>query len=78
MFFTSGGAESNESAFKTARWYWKMVGKPEKIKVISRMFGYHGVTMAAMSATGLPVFWPPFEPRRPGFRACQSAVPMAV
>ena len=67
VFFTSGGAESNESAFKTARWYWKMVGKPEKTKVISRMFGYHGVTLAAMSATGLPVFWPPFEPRVPGF-----------
>jgi signal transduction histidine kinase len=35
VFFTSGGAESNESAFKTARFYWKAKGKPEKIKVIS-------------------------------------------
>ena len=67
FFFTSGGAESSETSFKTARFYWKAVGKPDKIKVISRMRAYHGVTMAAMSATGLPAFWPMFEPRTPGF-----------
>lgn len=67
VFFTSGGAESNESAFKTARYYWDRVGKPDKYKVIGRMFSYHGVTMAAMSATGLPAFWSTFEPRVPGF-----------
>ncbi|MEM7031416.1 MAG: aspartate aminotransferase family protein [Chloroflexota bacterium] len=66
-FFTSGGAESNESAFKTARFYWKRMGKPNKYKVIARMQGYHGVTLAAMSATGLPIYWPMFEPRVPGF-----------
>src|SRR5205809_3017749 len=32
VFFTSGGAESNESAFKTARFYWKTKGKPDKVK----------------------------------------------
>ena len=42
-------------------------GKPEKTKVISRQLGYHGVTLAAMSATGLPAYWPMFEPRVPGF-----------
>jgi putrescine aminotransferase len=67
FFFTSGGAESSESSFKTARFYWKARGKPDKIKVISRMRAYHGVTMAAMSATGLPAYWPMFEPRVPGF-----------
>src|SRR5580765_8933117 len=36
VFFTSGGAESNESAFKTARFYWKTQGKPDKVKVIAR------------------------------------------
>ena len=56
FFFTSGGAESNESAFKTARFFWITQGKPEKIKIISREYGYHGVTLAAMSATGLPAF----------------------
>jgi len=67
FFFTSGGAESSESSFKTARFYWKALGKPDKIKVISRHRAYHGLTLAAMSATGLSVFWPMFEPRTPGF-----------
>ena len=67
FFFTSGGAESSETSFKTARFYWKALGKPDKIKVISRHRAYHGLTLAAMSATGLPVFWPMFEPRVPGF-----------
>jgi adenosylmethionine-8-amino-7-oxononanoate aminotransferase len=66
-YFTSGGAESNESAFKTARFYWKAVGKPEKVKIISRHLAYHGVTMAAMSATGMPPYWKMFEPRVPDF-----------
>ncbi|MDH4065316.1 MAG: aminotransferase class III-fold pyridoxal phosphate-dependent enzyme, partial [Acidobacteriota bacterium] len=67
FFFTSGGAESSETSFKTARFYWKALGKPDKIKVISRHRAYHGLTLAAMSATGLSVFWPMFEPRTPGF-----------
>ena len=66
-FFTSGGAEANESAFKTARYYWKRKGKPGKYKIIARERAYHGVTLAAMSATGLPAFWKMFEPRVPGF-----------
>jgi adenosylmethionine-8-amino-7-oxononanoate aminotransferase len=37
------------------------------VKVISRHRAYHGLTLAAMSATGLPAFWPMFEPRVPGF-----------
>jgi adenosylmethionine-8-amino-7-oxononanoate aminotransferase len=75
FFFTSGGAEASESSFKTARFYWKARGKPDKIKVISRMRGYHGVTMAAMSATGLPAYWPMFEPRVPGFLHIESPYP---
>jgi adenosylmethionine-8-amino-7-oxononanoate aminotransferase len=75
FFFTSGGAESTESSFKTARFYWKAVGKPEKVKFISRMKGYHGVTMAAMAATGLPAYWPMFEPRVPGFIHIDSPYP---
>ena len=49
-YFASGGAEANESAFKTVRYYWKRVGKPDKVKVIARERAYHGVTLAAMSA----------------------------
>jgi putrescine aminotransferase len=67
FFFASGGAEATESSIKTARFYWKAVGKPDKVKVISRHRAYHGLTLAAMSATGLPAFWPMFEPRTPGF-----------
>lgn len=66
-YFTSGGAEANESAFKTARYYWKRLGKKNKVKVIARMDAYHGVTMAAMSATGMPRFWTMFEPKIPEF-----------
>jgi len=67
VFFCSGGAESNESAFKTARFFWKAKGRPGKVKVISRWQGYHGVTLAAMSATGIAPYWKMFEPRVPGF-----------
>lgn len=67
VFFTSGGAEANESAFKTARYYWRALGKPDKIKIISRIHGYHGVTLQAMSATGISAYWKMFEPRVPGF-----------
>jgi len=67
VFFTSGGAESNDSAFKLARSYWRAHGMPDKMKIISRRFGYHGVSIGAMGATGLPAYWPQFEPRSPGF-----------
>ncbi|MBA3271532.1 MAG: aspartate aminotransferase family protein [Acidobacteria bacterium] len=67
FFFTSGGAEATESSIKTARFYWKALGHPDKVKVIARRRAYHGLTLAAMSATGLSVFWPMFEPRTPGF-----------
>ena len=53
VYFTTAGAESNESAFKFARYYWKVNDKPDKTKIISRWHAYHGVTMAAMSATGM-------------------------
>ncbi|HRQ39233.1 MAG TPA: aspartate aminotransferase family protein [Chloroflexota bacterium] len=66
-YFTSGGAEANESAFKTARYYWKRLSKPDKVKIIARQDAYHGVTLAAMSATGIAPYWPMFEPRVPEF-----------
>lgn len=55
-FFTSGGSESNDTAFKTVRHYWKIKGKPEKKKIISRKLSYHGVAMGATSATGIEQF----------------------
>ena len=74
-FFCSGGAEANESAFKTARYYWKVRGREGKIKVISRIHGYHGVTLQAMSATGIAGYWKMFEPRVPGFLHIDTCYP---
>ena len=75
FFFTSGGGEATESSIKMSRAYWKLKGKPDKTKVISRIEAYHGVTMAAMSATGLSIYWPQFEPRVPGFIHIPSPYP---
>lgn len=75
FYFTSGGGESTDSNFKLARFYWKTRGKPEKTKVIAREWGYHGVTFAAMCATGIKSYWPSFEPRIPGFSHIPSPDP---
>ena len=75
FFLTSGGGESTDSSIKTARYYWKVRGKPDKTKVISRIWGYHGVTLAAMCATGISSYWPMFEPRIPGFLHIGSPYP---
>ncbi|MEB6548812.1 aspartate aminotransferase family protein [Heyndrickxia sporothermodurans] len=55
-FFTSGGSEANDTAYKLARHYWILKGRPEKKKIISRKRSYHGVAMGATSATGLKPF----------------------
>jgi putrescine aminotransferase len=75
VYFTSTGAEANESAFKTVRFYWRAKGQPGKIKIIARLLGYHGVTTGAMSATGIPMYWKMFEPRSPGFTHIEMCYP---
>jgi 4-aminobutyrate--pyruvate transaminase len=65
--FTSGGAESNETALKMARYYWWLKGKPDKIKIISRKMGYHGIAMGALAATGIPTYHEGFGPGVPGY-----------
>jgi adenosylmethionine-8-amino-7-oxononanoate aminotransferase len=65
--FTSGGSESNDSAFKTARYYWKRKGKPGKYKVVARKGSYHGVTLAGTFATGLEKYHAMFGPAVEGF-----------
>jgi putrescine---pyruvate transaminase len=76
VFFTTGGAEANESAFKTARFYWKARGKPGKVKIVARDQAYHGLTLQTMSATAMgPAYWNMFEPRVPGFVHVQSCYP---
>src|SRR5438477_6099459 len=75
FFFASGGGEANDSAIKTARFFWISQGKPEKIKIISREYAYHGVTMGAMNATGLASYWPMFGGKLPGFIHVPSPYP---
>jgi putrescine---pyruvate transaminase len=65
--FTSGGSESNETAFKTARFYWQRKGKKNKIKIIARNAAYHGISLAATSATGIGRYHTPFGPTMPDF-----------
>jgi hypothetical protein len=66
IFFTSGGSEAVESAWKLARQYFRETGQPQRTKVISRNIAYHGTTMGALSITGIPDLKTPFEPLVPG------------
>ena len=66
VFFTSGGSEAVESAWKLARQYFKLRGEPMRHKVISRYLAYHGTSMGALSITGLAGIKAPFEPLVPG------------
>ncbi|GAA1962539.1 aspartate aminotransferase family protein [Nocardioides panacihumi] len=65
VFFSSGGGEAVETAWKLAKNYYKLVGKPMKHKVISRAIAYHGTTQGALSITGLPGLKQQFEPLVP-------------
>ncbi|MEI6693430.1 MAG: aspartate aminotransferase family protein [Actinomycetes bacterium] len=66
VFFTTGGGEAVESAWKVAKQYFKLTGKPNKHKVISRNIAYHGTPHGALSITGVPGMKEPFEPLVPG------------
>ncbi|MCL6549679.1 MAG: aspartate aminotransferase family protein [Acidothermus cellulolyticus] len=66
VFFTTGGSEAVESAWKLARQYFRTIGEPGRYKVISRELAYHGTTLGALSITGLPDYKAPFEPLVPG------------
>jgi len=66
VFFSCGGGESVETAWKVAKQYFKLIGKPSKTKVISRAVAYHGTPHGALSITGVPGFRLPFEPLVPG------------
>ncbi len=65
VFFTTGGGEAVESAWKLAKNYFKLTGKPTKHKVISRAIAYHGTPQGALSITGLPGMKAQFEPLVP-------------
>src|SRR5262249_50385722 len=65
--FSNSGSEANETALKLIRAYWKLRGRREKTKVLSRSFAYHGVTLATTSLTGLASCTDPFDLPLPGF-----------
>jgi adenosylmethionine-8-amino-7-oxononanoate aminotransferase len=66
VFFTSGGSEAVESAWKLARAYHKATGQPTRTKLIARELAYHGTSLGALAATGLTTLRQPFEPLTPG------------
>ncbi len=66
VFFTTGGGEAVESAWKLAKQYFKLTGKPGKHKVISRSVAYHGTPQGALAITGVPALKEAFEPLTPG------------
>ncbi|MBD1552136.1 aspartate aminotransferase family protein [Pseudomonas typographi] len=54
VFFANSGSEANDTAIKLAWYYHNAIGQPQKKKIIARQRGYHGVTVASASLTGLP------------------------
>jgi putrescine aminotransferase len=67
VLYSNSGSEANETALKLVRAYWKLRGRREKTKLLSRTFAYHGVTLATASLTGLPSCQEPFDLPLPGF-----------
>jgi adenosylmethionine-8-amino-7-oxononanoate aminotransferase len=66
VFFTSGGSEAVESALKLCRNWHRIRGDGQRIKVIAREIAYHGTSLGALSATGIPGLRAQFEPLTPG------------
>jgi adenosylmethionine-8-amino-7-oxononanoate aminotransferase len=66
VFFTSGGSEAVESAWKLSRQFHKLNGDSTRTKIISRETAYHGTTFGALSITGITPLRTPFEPLVPG------------
>src|SRR5262245_32523140 len=66
VFFTNSGSEAVESAIKLVRSYWRSQGEGQKVKLIAREIAYHGTTMGALAATGVPALRSGFEPLMPG------------
>lgn len=70
VFFTSSGAEANEGAIKLARKYGRVHPNPAgeaRFEIITFVNGFHGRTLATMSATGKPGWDTMFAPQIPGF-----------
>jgi len=66
VFFTNCGAEANEGAIKLAR-KWGSLHRHGAFEIITMINGFHGRTLATMSASGKPQWQELFEPKVPGF-----------
>ncbi len=62
VYFTGGGSEAVEAAWKLVREHFLAVGQPQRRKAIARQIAYHGVTLGALSFTGVPGFKDDFGP----------------
>ena len=67
VFFANSGSEANDSAIKMVWYFNNAMGRPAKKKIIGRLKGYHGITIAAASVTGLPANHRAFDLPLPGF-----------
>src|SRR3989440_9012504 len=66
VFFTSGGSEAVESAWKLARNYHRIRGEGTRTKIVAREIAYHGTSLGALAATGIPALRSQIEPLTPG------------
>jgi acetylornithine/N-succinyldiaminopimelate aminotransferase len=77
VFFANSGGEANEGAIKLARKYGAL-HKSGAFEIITFEGGFHGRTLATMSASGKKAFEPLFEPKVPGFRKARLNDPASV
>ena len=75
VLFCNSGSEAVEAAIKIARYFWYLQGKPEKNKIVARKEAYHGGTLGATAATGLPPFHQGFGPLPPNFVRAETCYP---
>jgi adenosylmethionine-8-amino-7-oxononanoate aminotransferase len=66
VFFTSGGSEAVESAWKLVRNHFRRRGEAQRTKLVAREIAYHGTSLGALAATGITELRAPFEPLAPG------------
>lgn len=66
VYFGTSGSDANDFLIKAIRYYNNAVGRPKKKKIIARRYGYHGATLAASAATGIPVNRTGFDVEIPG------------
>ncbi|MDT9685321.1 aminotransferase class III-fold pyridoxal phosphate-dependent enzyme [Streptomyces sp. TRM76323] len=75
VYFTSGGGEAVDAALRMARLYHHRRGEPERTWILSRHFGYHGISYGGAAATGMPMFHQGFGPMLPDVRHLTPPMP---